>query len=504
MASIGKIHAVVLFLTIVFRTSLQQCPSMCRCPSETEVRCSNKDLSVIPPDIPTTVEKLYLDRNRISEVNNSHIAAFPNLRELHLPRNSIRTVPGQTFANLPNLEILSLASNNVSVVDVYAFRNSPKLKYIFLNRNSLVEVPKDLQRLETLEILALDHNNIRTVSAELFSSQLRSLIRVDLNNNPWSCDCRLRGLKEWMSETSIEISLRENVTCASPEHLIRRAIDDVNVADMVCPTPTPLNSGTTQAATTTTTIISVNVQSTRSTIAYSSSSAKGTTTNRTTDTHSTVLSTQNHHTTGSKEVQTSRTKATGHFIAPKSTSDLLDLPSLSESNDNKDDLIWIICVSVLGAVLLIMMLTFLWFKCYHRPVNRPAIYMEDTGLDNVVYRRDGAEATARIDMGGEATGQETPDGRMPNMEDKLVTVQQLQRLAQKLGHEWEQLNYELGFSRAELYHFKTNHPHNVQQAIFEMLDTWFQQNGQEATIGRLVEQMMNIPVDVETYGFLLS
>ncbi|XP_035665291.1 leucine-rich repeat-containing protein 70-like [Branchiostoma floridae] len=461
----------------------QQCPSVCRCPSGTEVRCINKDLIAIPPNIPQTVQKLYLDGNRIAEINNSHIAALPNLKELYIPRNDLKTVPGQTFANLPNLEILSLASNNISFVDNDAFQNSPKLKYIFLNKNSLVEVPTGLERLDNLQILALDENNIRIVNAIFFSS-LGFIIRIELNNNPWSCDCHLRGFKEWMSETTLEISLRENVTCASPEHLIGRSIDNVDVADMACTTHRTTDS---TAAKVTTPTIGVSVHSTRTTIAYSSQSIHGKTSSGTSDT-TPVLSTQNHLTTGSKENQITlgmNASSTKPFIAPKSTSYHRTVrPSSSGYHD--DRLIWIVCV--LGAVLLVILflvlLIFLWYKFRPPPDPRPAIHLED----NVGYRPD----------------EEDPGGRIPNVENKPVTEAQLQTLASKLGHEWEQLNFELGFSDAQLYQFKCNHPGNVRQAIFEMLNTWRREKRREATIGRLAEHLKNIPVDEENYRFLLS
>ncbi|XP_078595866.1 uncharacterized protein LOC144872963 [Branchiostoma floridae x Branchiostoma japonicum] len=480
MESIGKISALFLFLTLatVFNMS-QQCPSVCRCPSGTEVRCINKGISAIPPNIPLTVEKLYLDGNGISEVNNSDIAALTNLKELYLSRNDLKNVPGQTFASLPNLEILSLASNNISFVDNDAFQNSPKLKYIFLNKNSLVEVPTGLERLDNLQILALDENNIRTVNATFFRS-MRSIRRIELNNNPWSCDCHLRGFKEWMSETTLEISLRENVTCASPEHLIGRAIDDVNVADMACTTHRTTNSTTAKVTTLT---IGVNVHSTRTTIAYSSQSIHGKTSSRTTDT-TPVLSTQNHLTTVSKENQiTPGMNATIPSIAPKSTSyHRVVRPSSSGYHDNKYELIWIICI--LGAALLIVLLILLCYKFRPPPDPRPDVYLED------VHRQDEGD----------------PRERMPNVENKPVTEAQLQTLASKLGHEWEQLNFELGFSNAQLYQFKCNHPGNVRQAIFEMLSTWRREKRRDATIGRLVDHMKNIPdpVDEENYRFLLS
>ncbi|KAI8511703.1 Slit 2 protein [Branchiostoma belcheri] len=231
MASDTYLLSLFLYLTMLTPSLQQQCPSGCRCPSGTEVRCSNAGLTAIPPDIPTTVEKLFLDGNRITEVNSSQISALQHLKQLYLPRNRIRSV--QNFANLPNLEILNLASNNISYIDNDTFENSTRLKYIFLSKNSLIIVPTGLERLDNLQILTLDDNNIRTANAAFFHG-LGSILRIDLHNNPWSCDCRLRGLKQWMSETQAEISLRENVTCASPENLIGRAIDDVRADDMVC------------------------------------------------------------------------------------------------------------------------------------------------------------------------------------------------------------------------------------------------------------------------------
>ncbi|XP_078678190.1 trophoblast glycoprotein-like, partial [Branchiostoma floridae x Branchiostoma belcheri] len=359
MASNTHLLFLFLYLTLLTPSLQQQCPSGCRCPSGTEVRCSNAGLTAIPPDIPATVEKLFLDGNSISEVNSSHISALPRLKLLYLPRNRLTSV--KNFANLPNLEILNLASNNISYVDNDAFENSTKLRYIFLNKNSLTDVPTSLERLDNLQILTLDENNVRTVSAAFFSS-LGSIARIDLHNNPWSCDCRLRGLKNWMSETSAEISLRDNITCASPEHLIGRAIDDVHVDDMVCATTATVDNETTKRKTTTTTTLTttdVDVHSTRTTV-YSSPSAKAVAnTDRATDTHSATLSTQHHTTTtGSEEDQYSRImNATKPLIPFKSTSGNRVVSSQTgKEDDDKDDLKWIIPVAVLGAAVVVLLI----------------------------------------------------------------------------------------------------------------------------------------------------
>ncbi|XP_078694333.1 uncharacterized protein LOC144923569 [Branchiostoma floridae x Branchiostoma belcheri] len=57
--------------------------------------------------------------------------------------------------------------------------------------------------------------------------------------------------------------------------------------------------------------------------------------------------------------------------------------------------------------------------------------------------------------------------------------QQLLRVAEKLGRDWESLAIHMGFKDADVYKFKCDHPYNTTQQIFAMLTAWKNRAGRE-------------------------
>lgn len=125
-----------------------------------------------------TLEDLNLNANPITRID---VGDFPeglySLRKLELSAlPKLRSVGQQAFSNIAGLRVLHLSDNpNFAVIDKAAFMVLPG---------------KDL----ALEEIHLQDNRLTTLSEEMLP--WLDLRLVDLQNNPWNCDCHVKWIAE--------------------------------------------------------------------------------------------------------------------------------------------------------------------------------------------------------------------------------------------------------------------------------------------------------------------
>ncbi|XP_070610018.1 leucine-rich repeat, immunoglobulin-like domain and transmembrane domain-containing protein 2 [Erythrolamprus reginae] len=130
------------------------------------------------------------------------------LKELRIQGNRLRSVPWTAFRDTPALEILDLKCNKIDVLPEHALRYLSRLTYLDLSCNELTVISKEVfynwpvyQKLQQLE-----------KKAESVSSTVLSL-----HDNPWICDCRLRGFVQFINSIGPPLVLINSyLTCASP------------------------------------------------------------------------------------------------------------------------------------------------------------------------------------------------------------------------------------------------------------------------------------------------
>lgn len=279
---------IYVLLLLSFTLHCHGCPEECLCVSQT-VKCQNQGLNAIPHSLPNNTKILFVTGNHISGVS---VDSFPTrlelLTDLYLSGNEIEYVDAKAFDNLPNLVRLDLSNNNLQNFNDSAFSSDNKLHVLnfstsiqnhtfmeavlsFLQRgnlhqlttldlsnndlvilpddifsslshlvtlslqnSSMISIPNGTLKVPSLRDLDLRDNSLRDLPATILAQiNTKSGLRIRLAGNPWRCDCFIEDMLFWLKNTT-QIIDRQDLTCADPEALRRRALLHLEVTQLKC------------------------------------------------------------------------------------------------------------------------------------------------------------------------------------------------------------------------------------------------------------------------------
>ncbi|NXJ79650.1 TPBG protein, partial [Trogon melanurus] len=278
------------------------CPDLCECSEAAKtVKCVNKNLTAVPPDLPPYVRNLFLTGNRLSRLPAGAFSAqrLPDLGALNLSGNHLRDVEAGAFAALPALRQLDLSGNPLvslspqafgeggSPLEELALRGALRDPGVLLSVAAVLQsgVLRNLSRLELadngllllpagkftalLALRQLDLGSSSLVGLRNFSSQglghlqslnlsdstlgalrngslaqfhgLPTLRRVGLGRNAWVCDCTVEDLVAWLKESD-QVEGKEALTCPYPDKMLGKTLLKINGSDLNCSEPVDLPS----------------------------------------------------------------------------------------------------------------------------------------------------------------------------------------------------------------------------------------------------------------------
>ncbi|XP_077979274.1 uncharacterized protein LOC144434642 [Glandiceps talaboti] len=205
------------------------------------------------------LEYLNLESNRLSTLQSSVFYNLTKLQHLHINHNKLSCLNDDLFDGLLNLDYLYLYSNQIHYLSEGIFRGLGKLRYLRLYTNSITSLPENIfEGLAELYDLRLHSNTIRTLSEGTFNglSKLRTLylygnhittlpgsIFNGLNNiyilrmynNPWSCDCRLKDIRQWLDDNKDSLSLGSTIMrCEAPDQHAGKDMLSIPLDDLIC------------------------------------------------------------------------------------------------------------------------------------------------------------------------------------------------------------------------------------------------------------------------------
>ncbi|KAI8480652.1 hypothetical protein Bbelb_416010 [Branchiostoma belcheri] len=176
------------------------------------------------------LEVLQLQGNDITDIQAGTFNRTSQLTFLRLSYNKLTNLRSDMFTGLGNLEYPYLDYNDISDIQAGTFNLTQNVGDLRLSDNTKLTFPfEDLSNIQTISRLTL-HNNQITTLPSVAHDVLSSISTVNIDNNPWQCDCRMVDFKLKMTEPR---SFDKQITCSRPEHLNGQNLIEVNPEDLM-------------------------------------------------------------------------------------------------------------------------------------------------------------------------------------------------------------------------------------------------------------------------------
>lgn len=192
----------------------------------------------------SNLEVLYIENTHIEHLYRNSFIGLTNLKELVFKHVDLITVNDYVLTPTPNLEKFTLEHCGEKMTSLMFFRSVKMfhLKVVdiqFCNLNDTITLmtfyglcnvtelllvsnqitnigPHSFDNVfESVEFIDLSSNNLTSLSPNIFKHPRNEQIRVDLDENPWHCDCKLESLRQFIkfSKDRVKLSL---IKCHSP------------------------------------------------------------------------------------------------------------------------------------------------------------------------------------------------------------------------------------------------------------------------------------------------
>ncbi|OWR45154.1 putative kek1 [Danaus plexippus plexippus] len=243
------------------------CPAVCGCKwkgGKQTVECVDRALITIPEPVdPATqvldlsgnnlqilpqeafaktglvnLQRVYLRNCNIGQINDRAFKGLTNLVELDLSYNLLTQIPSNSFKDAPFLRDLMLSNNPILKIHSESLHNLGSIVKLDLSRCDIRDIAADaFKNLHSLESLKLNGNSLRDLPLTSLE-KLEKLRVIDLSENPWTCTCRLRDLKMWLSKHK----LFSSPSCSSPSRLANKPFSELSLEEFACkPEILPIN-----------------------------------------------------------------------------------------------------------------------------------------------------------------------------------------------------------------------------------------------------------------------
>nr|XP_033803352.1 toll-like receptor 8 [Geotrypetes seraphini] len=162
------------------------------------------------------LEHLDISLNKLKDIP---MKAFPqNLTHLYLNNNKLADLQWVECQQFKNLKVLDLSENSLSAITIKLGNYTQSLETLLLQKNRIsVLADTFLEGVSSLSYLDLSYNQLQVVDEWIFSTENEKNLTLLLKGNPFECTCETDKFIDWIYKTNvILLRLASDVICESP------------------------------------------------------------------------------------------------------------------------------------------------------------------------------------------------------------------------------------------------------------------------------------------------
>lgn len=131
------------------------------------------------------LERLYLSKNQIGEIEPNSFASLSNLKELWLDKNKLKRIEADTFKGLDQLEQLDLNYNELEEINPSAFESLTSLRIMTIIENKLTRLTRTHFRCLSPSVGYIDLRSNKFEDASKIISFYNKPVLEKWNSNCW-------------------------------------------------------------------------------------------------------------------------------------------------------------------------------------------------------------------------------------------------------------------------------------------------------------------------------
>jgi Leucine-rich repeat (LRR) protein len=170
-----------------------------------------------------TLEKIDLSNNGITNINYDAFDNLDYVDVLILSNNSIETITEDIFEWNPlQLKVLHLDGNKMEFIQHFLLYDLDQLMELDVSRNRISFIhPHAFGQQKKLLRLNLSGNQLHTIKHQWFKSFSGAFLEnINLQDNPFSCDCAMHDTVDWIKKKEqnwLKRFVKDQLICAKPE-----------------------------------------------------------------------------------------------------------------------------------------------------------------------------------------------------------------------------------------------------------------------------------------------